>query len=134
MKKLRITVEGKTYEVAIEILDEGTGAPAAVRPSVAPASATPLSSAAVTPPAASPKPAAVAAGGGPDMVASPLMGKIAAVQVTVGQQVQQGQELITIEAMKMNTFVYAPKAGLVAEIFVNSGDAVEEGQALVRLS
>jgi biotin carboxyl carrier protein len=53
--------------------------------------------------------------------------------VQVGQAVKEGDHLITLEAMKMNTFVFAPRAGKVAEIKVAVGAAVDEGQALARL-
>jgi biotin carboxyl carrier protein len=66
-------------------------------------------------------------------IPSPLAGKVVAVSVTVGQQVNAGDELVTLEAMKMNTYVYAPSAGTVAAVYVSAGDAVEENQPLVRL-
>ena len=53
--------------------------------------------------------------------------------VTAGQQVKEGDHLLTLEAMKMNTFVFAPRAGKVAEVKVAVGAAVEEGQSLVRI-
>ena len=65
---------------------------------------------------------------------SPLAGKVVAVDVKPGQAVAAGAQLLTLEAMKMNTFVYAPKAGTVATVHVNPGDAVEEGAALVTLA
>jgi biotin carboxyl carrier protein len=52
----------------------------------------------------------------------------------VGQKVASGAQLATVEAMKMNTFVYAEHDGTVATIHVAPADAVEEGQVLVTLS
>jgi biotin carboxyl carrier protein len=66
-------------------------------------------------------------------VPSPLAGRVTAVVATVGQQVSEGDHLLTLEAMKMNTFVFAPKAGKVVEIPAAVGDAVEEGQLLARI-
>ncbi len=66
-------------------------------------------------------------------VTSPLAGKVISVDVNPGQDVTEGQQLLTLEAMKMNTFVYAPQAGKVAAVHVNAGDAVEEGAALLTL-
>ena len=135
MKKLRITVEGKVYEVSVEILDEGAaaGTPPQLAPvASAPVASAPVASVRMAAPAASAR--AVKSGGEPDVVASSLAGKVVSLQVSVGQEVQQGQELITIEAMKMNTLVYSPKAGKVAEIFVSPGDAVEEGQGLIKIA
>ncbi len=124
MKKLRITVEGKAYEVLVETLD--AGAPTAS----APVASAPVSAPVVAPSAPAPK---AAAPSGPGIVTSPLAGKVVAVQVNVGDTVTAEQSLITIEAMKMNTYIYAPQAGKVTEVLVKAGDAVEEGAVLVRL-
>jgi biotin carboxyl carrier protein len=127
MKKLRVTVDGKTFEVSVEILDEaGSHAPAAPVASVAPAAITPNDS---PPPA---RPAPVAAGAG--AVLSPLAGKVVSIDVKPGQSVAAGTQLLTLEAMKMNTFVYASKPGTVAKVHIAPGDAVEEGAALVTLN
>ena len=56
------------------------------------------------------------------------------IDVQPGQKVEAGAQLLTLEAMKMNTYVFAPGAGTVKEILVAPGDAVEEGQALVKMS
>ena len=124
MKKLRITVEGKAYEVLVETLDSSAPVAAA---SVASAT---VSAPVVAPAAPAPKAAAPT---GPGIVTSPLAGKVVAVQVAVGDTVAAEQALITIEAMKMNTYIYAPNAGKVTEVLVKAGDAVEEGAVLVRL-
>lgn len=54
--------------------------------------------------------------------------------VSAGQEVKEGDHLVTLEAMKMNTFVFAPRSGKVAEIKTVVGAAVEEGQSLVRIA
>ena len=41
---------------------------------------------------------------------------------------------MTLEAMKMNTYIYAPKAGKVSTVLVNAGDAVEEGAVLMAIA
>jgi biotin carboxyl carrier protein len=125
MKQLRVTVQGKVYEVTVEILDEG-GQPST-------AGQTPLSvmSASASPSVSTP--VAAASAGGPGSVGSPLAGKVVSMQVTAGQAVKQGDQLIVLEAMKMNTYVYAPQDGVVAEILANVGDSVAEGQALLRI-
>ena len=73
---------------------------------------------------------AVAAGDVP----SPLAGKVVSIDVKLGQQVEANAQLLTLEAMKMNTYVFAPAAGTVKEILVHPGDAVEEGRVLVKMS
>ncbi len=129
MKKLRVTVDGKAYDVLVEILDDG-GAPAPARPAAHPAH---VESAHVSAqPAAANRPAGAAAA--PGDVPSPLAGKVVSIDVQSGQKVEAGAQLLTLEAMKMNTYVFAPGAGTVKEILVAPGDAVEEGQALVKMS
>jgi len=126
MKKLKITVEGKTYEVVVEIPDEEKkAAPAPTRA----VSASPVSA----PVSSSSKPAAAAQAAGPGDVISPLTGKIAAIAVEVGAEVKEGDQIITVEAMKMNTYVNATKSGKVTAINIKVGDGVEEGQALLRI-
>ena len=67
-------------------------------------------------------------------VTSPLAGRIVSIDCQVGQKVVSGAQLATVEAMKMNTFVYAERDGTVATIHVAPADVVEEGQVLVTLS
>lgn len=133
MKKLRVTVDGKSYDVVVEILDAGTA------PAAAPAPVT--SAPARQPEAAAPAPAPVAAAapaaarsGGPGDVASPLAGKVVSIDVTVGQMVAEGAQVATIEAMKMNTYIFAPKAGRVAAVLVSPGNGVEEGMVLLQIA
>ena len=129
MKKLRITVDGKVFDVAVEVLDE-QGQPTQLQHS-APA----FQQTSDAPPAASaPKPAAAPVPAGSGGVTSPLAGRIVSIDCQVGQKVVSGAQLATVEAMKMNTFVYAERDGTVATIHVAPADVVEEGQVLVTLS
>ena len=120
-KQFRTTLNGKSYDVVAEVIGEEE-ASTARRPRSAGASA-------VAAPAA-PK-APVAASGG--RLPSPLAGKVVSLEVSVGQTVQAGQQVMTLEAMKMNTIVSAPAGGTVQAILVNPGDAVEEGQPLLTI-
>lgn len=130
MKKLRVTVEGKVYEVLVEMLDEG--APAA--PSPAPVASSAVSASVGAPAPAAPAPAARPAAAGAGDVPSPLAGKIVSIDVKVGQTVAEGAQVATVEAMKMNTYIFAPKAGRIEAILVNPGDGVEEGTVLLRIA
>ena len=56
------------------------------------------------------------------------------ITTAVGQHVTKDQELLILEAMKMESPVYAPCDGIVASILVKEADAVVEGQVLVQLS
>jgi biotin carboxyl carrier protein len=133
MKKLRVTVEGKTYEVLVEMLD-AAGLPTAANAPVAPTSIGAAPSASISAPVASAAPAAVSKGPATaGDIPSPLAGKVVSIDVKVGQSVDEGAQVATVEAMKMNTYIYAPKAGVVSAILVNPGDGVEEGTTLLRL-
>jgi biotin carboxyl carrier protein len=134
MKKLRVTVEGKAYEVLVEMLDEGTPAAAPAAPAAAPVrSASVATPAPATPAPAAPKPAAPAAPAGAGDIVSPLAGKVVSIDVKVGDTVAEGGQVATIEAMKMNTYIYASAAGKVLSIHASVGDGVEEGALLVKL-
>ncbi len=131
IKKLRVTVDGKSFDVTVEIPEESAAALVSQPP---PPVAQPLP----LPPAPQPVRAAPLATASPATpgsgeVPSPLAGRVIAIIAQPGQQIKENDHLLTIEAMKMNTFVFAPKAGKLAEIKVAVGDAVSEGQALVRI-
>ena len=135
MKKLRITVEGKVYEVEVEVLGSSNAAPAAPA-AVAPATPAPVAAAPVAPaPAFAPKaaaPAPAAAGAGD--VACPLAATVVAVNVKEGQTVKAGDLLVTLEAMKMSTPINSDRAGTVSKIYVAAGQSVQEGQPLVAIA
>jgi biotin carboxyl carrier protein len=135
-KKLRVSVDGKQYEVIVEMDDEPAVAGPATS-SVGPLGPVSVASVAAPAPLAAPptssSASAAAATAGPGDVPSPLAGRVTAVNVEAGQEVKEGDHLLTLEAMKMNTFVMAPRAGKVKEVKAAVGTAVEEGQALVTL-
>lgn len=108
-----ITVNGQNYVVQVA---EG-GDITAVAPAAAPAAA----------------PASTPAGSG-EPVPAPLAGNIWKVQVAAGQAVQEGDVLVILEAMKMETEVRAARAGTVTSVDVKEGDAVQVGDSLVSLA
>ncbi|MCC6239767.1 MAG: pyruvate carboxylase [Phycisphaerales bacterium] len=69
----------------------------------------------------------------PDHVAAPMPGKISNVAVKKGERVKEGQHLLSIEAMKMETAVYAPRNSTVKELKIKQGDVVETQDLLVVL-
>ncbi len=71
--------------------------------------------------------------GGPSKVKAPMPGKIVRVLVAAGADVEAGQGLIVMEAMKMENELRAPRAGRVREIPVHEGQAVETGALLALL-
>jgi len=133
MKKLRVTVEGKAYEVLVDILDEGTAPTAPVSRASAPTRAASTVEAPVSSPAASAPRAPSGTTGASGDITSPLTGKLISVDVTVGQSVEKDTKLATVEAMKMNTYIFASKAGRVTAVLAHAGDGVDEGTVILRI-
>ncbi|MFM1769936.1 MAG: hypothetical protein RJA22_2465 [Verrucomicrobiota bacterium] len=71
--------------------------------------------------------------GDPLQVGAPIPGLVASIAVSVGQKVAKGERLLMMEAMKMQTTVYAPVDGVVESLHVALGDTVESKDLLVRL-
>ena len=84
-------------------------------------------------PAASSSAPAPAAGEGEPLVA-PLGGNIFKVLVSPGDAVEEGDVLIILEAMKMETEVRAPKAGTIGEVFIKVGDAVSPDDEMLTIA
>jgi methylmalonyl-CoA carboxyltransferase small subunit len=130
--KLKITVEGRAYEVEVEVAPPenpiyGVGgyfpmSPARV-PAPAPAAAAPR------PPSAGESPAAPI--DEEKVCRSPISGIVVRVTAQVGEQIQVGDGVLVLEAMKMETDITAPVAGKVSRINVTVGDSVKGGQVLV---
>jgi len=88
--------------------------------------------ASVAPAIAAPAAAAPASGSG-EPVNAVLAGNIFKVHVAPGATVNEGDPLLVVEAMKMETAVVAPRSGTVTDVFVAEGDAVAVGDALVSI-
>ena len=125
MKQLRITVAGQTFDVTVETVGGSLNA----APAPAPVAAPVVAPAPVAAPVAAPAPAA----GAGTPVPSPLAGKVVSLDVAPGTAVKEGDQILTLEAMKMNTVIYAPTAGTVTSFAVAVGDTVAENQPLAYL-
>jgi methylmalonyl-CoA carboxyltransferase small subunit len=129
--KLKITVDGKTYEVDVEVAQPehpiyGVGGYFPMSPARVPAPA---------PAVAAPPP--LAAGEAPSapvneekVCRSPISGIVVRITAKPGQQIQIGDGVLVLEAMKMETDITAPVAGTISTINVNVGDSVKGGQVL----
>ena len=62
---------------------------------------------------------------------APIPGVVSKVTVLAGQKVERGDELLTIEAMKMFNVMRSPRSGTVATVHVKGSDRVVQGQPLV---
>ena len=63
-------------------------------------------------------------------ILAPLAGKIIQMDLEVGKTVEEDEEILVIEAMKMETPVFAPCSGMIKDIKVKQGDDVEEDDLL----
>jgi acetyl-CoA/propionyl-CoA carboxylase biotin carboxyl carrier protein len=75
-----------------------------------------------------------AAGAGKDAVVSPMQGAVLAVEVAEGDEVEPGQLICIIEAMKMENEVHAHRAGRITELSVAPGQPVKTGQVICIVS
>ena len=67
-------------------------------------------------------------------VAAPLAGNVFKVAVDIGDNISEGEIILVLEAMKMETEIRSTSTGIVTQIFVASGDAVKVGDVLLTLS
>lgn len=122
--KLKITVDGKLYEVEVEATEPEQQRRAAPLAGTAPRAA------AVPPPPPAP------ASGTPvadesKVCRSPVAGVVVKASAQVGQSIQANDVLMVLEAMKMETSISSPTAGKIARVNVAVGDPVQSGQVLV---
>jgi len=129
--KLKVTVHGVAYEVEVEVLDPGEGFAAAGPLPAFAAGPAHTGSAAPAPPSARPTADPVPAGGPGGSVTCPIAGTVVEIKCRAGDTVREGQILVVVEAMKMNTSIAAPTSGTVKAVPVAVGDNVREGQVLV---
>lgn len=128
--KLQIGIDGKTYEVEVEIVEEDNQSrPGGYLPPY-PETATTVRS---QPVAAAPAPAAEGPVDEAKVCRSPVAGMVIRIDVKVGQQLEADEQIMILEAMKMETVVTAPGTGKVKAIKVAQGDGVKVNQVLVEL-
>lgn len=114
MRKFKIVVNGKSYEVEVEELN-GNTAPSAARESA-------------------PAPQSIPASSGGESVTAPLPGTVWKIKKSAGESVKAGDVLLILEAMKMENEIQSPVDGVVTEVRVQEGAAVDTGQVLVVIS
>lgn len=129
--KLRITLDGVTYDLDVEFLDEAEAPTQPLPSKPAPAGGASAAPAAPAPSAAAPAAKPAAAPSGDKTVTSPLSATVFKILVKVGDEVAPSQDLLILEAMKMETNIVAAAGGVIKNVLVAEGDAVAQGQALI---
>ena len=109
-----VEVEGKTYTVSVSAGGDVSGIGSVGVQTESVSDAVPMS------------------GGEP--VAAPLAGNVVKVLVKSGQRVSEGESIIVLEAMKMETSVSAPSDGTIVDVKVQAGDSCSVGDVLVTLA
>ena len=124
MSKYRITVEGKTYEMEVELVGAtcASANPIKVVTKEVAAPAAPVSA-----PAA---PAAKAAPASSGAVIAPMPGTILKVLKAEGESVKAGDVVLVLEAMKMENEITAPADGVVSSLSLTAGSTVAGGDML----
>ncbi len=124
--KLKITIDGKPYEVDVDAEEaEAVHAPATHRP------------VSYVPAAPAPTPSGGAAGGAETVsdeskvCRSPMVGVVNRITSQEGQEVKVDDALLVLEAMKMETSITSPVAGKIRRIRVAAGESVQAGQVVV---
>jgi biotin carboxyl carrier protein len=141
VKKLRITVNGVSYDVDVEVIedDEDEGALLNPLPVSRPRQAPSAASAAPAPAPVQPSTPATrddqgpapAAGNGQRTLTSPIAGIVLDIKTSVGAAVKEREPVLVIEAMKMKTNISAPVTATVKSVEVREGDSVRQGQVLL---
>ena len=137
-KIARVNVNGIPFEVEMQKPINAAKHPAlaaarAQSPVVAPVAAPAAAPAAKPAPQPAAQPAAAAAGAG-NTLKAPLPGTITEVKVQVGQQVNVGDTVLVLEAMKMQNNIESEYAGQVTSVLVKQGDTVMEGAVLLTIA
>lgn len=127
MSKYRITLEGKTYEMEVELMD-GNGARQAQPRNSQPAQKSP---AAEQKTEAAPQKKTL--DGGDGAVTAPMPGTVIRIEKEKGAAVKAGETVLILEAMKMENEITAPKDGTIVSMNCSAGGTVAGGEDLFEI-
>ena len=134
-RHLKITVEGKIYDVMVEeIDDDSTFYPAPDLASTA-RPPRPAQTAGPAPAAAAPAApaAAVSTPSGVNEKLAPLGGVVIEITAREGDKVKAGDQVVVLESMKMKQVISAHRDGTVTKVHVQNGQAIDAGQPLISI-
>lgn len=126
MSKYRITLEGKTYEMEVDLVAENTEAhPAAVKAYKEFKAAAKDANVNLIDPSMQKKTES-----NTGAVAAPMPGTILRIEKTVGSAVKAGELVLILEAMKMENEIVAPKDGMITKMNCEAGSTIAGGEVL----
>lgn len=135
MKKLRITLNEKVYEVTVEVLEDDEshypGVPMSPTAPGFPRKQVPAPETSTTPTRRPAAPPSTVAG---NSILAPIAGTVTKILVEPQMHVKENQPLIVLDAMKMDTYINATRSGVVLTIDCKVGDSVHVGQKLLSVS
>ena len=121
MRKFKVTVNGKTYEVEVEEIKAEEEKELSKKEEIVEVKEVPKQE------------EKVSTGKGSKVVSAPMPGTILDVRVKEGDRVKRGDVLLILEAMKMENEIMAPEDGIVASVNVSKGASVNTGDVLVTM-
>jgi methylmalonyl-CoA carboxyltransferase small subunit len=127
--KLQITIDGKTYQVEVEVVDEDASPENYPPYPPVVSTAQPMAS----PVAHAPAHAVEERAANEKHYCSPLAALVIRVNVTPGQEIQPNDVIVVLEAMKMETSITAHQTGRVKSVHVAPGDPVKAHQVLIEM-
>ena len=133
-KIAKVNVNGIPFEVEMQKPINAAKHPVLAATSRVQSPVTPVQPAAPAAPVAAPAAAPAAPVGEGRALRAPLPGTITDIKVQVGQQVNAGETVIVLEAMKMANNIEAEYAGQVTSIVVKQGETVMEGAVLLTIA
>jgi glutaconyl-CoA/methylmalonyl-CoA decarboxylase subunit gamma len=125
-RKFKVTVNGKTFIVQVEEIEEETKTPMLEQGPTSVSKPKMVESPSLNIPKTR-VPSSLA----PGVIEAPIPGVITMIKIEVGQAVKMGDPLLVLEAMKMENEIHSSIAGTVKKINVSTGDRVNKGDALV---
>jgi len=134
MRKFKITVDGKVYEVEVEEVvgnESSAGIISVPQPVATKVKEEPVNQKVVKPssnPAPTKAPTAAVAG---EEVVAPMPGKVLQLKVSEGDSVKEGDTLLILEAMKMENEIIANASGSIKKIIAAVNDMVDTGDVLM---
>ena len=147
MRRYRVTIDGRIYDVEIDdpnarpvtarlsgvaySVDVEPGRVGDASPQQEAGAEGPASGDILEPPTAPVEPTVGPLGAGPRAMTAPIPGIVASVVATAGQTIERGDELLTLDAMKMLNVIRSPWAGTIATVHVEKGDRVVQGEPLM---